>query len=224
MSDADFFMDRVDQEWLRDVLGKIPALIEDLSVTLTRQARVQRGQLGKPPKGKRDGSLPLHLGAADVATRLHNCLATWVRTVCEQRAIDYDGTADIAGLARWLRANLIPLALTEGSGEAADDIAGHVDACRRMIDLPPEDEIIIDEQRLAAANRQVLTAGQIERVAVKLGAWGEGLTKRRVETLVKAKKIKPAAVDGPTSFYQLGEVLDAHRRHARNPGTPRSQA
>lgn len=68
----------------------------------------------------------------------------------------------------------------------------------------------------------VLTAGQIEKVARRLGEVGQGLTKRRVETLARHGRIHPAAVDGDTRFYRLGDVLDAHKRHARNPGTPRS--
>ena len=223
MTEADgFYLDRRSQRELVGILGCIPELVEDLSVTLTRQGRISRGDMGKPRRRKRDGTLPLHLGAAEASAELHNCLSTWARAVCEQRALDYDGTNDIVGLARWLRKWIIALAMTEGAEESLLDIRAHVKSCRQVVDLPPEDYVLIDRERVEKANRQVLTAGQIEKVARRLGEVGQGLTKRRVETLARHGRIHPAAVDGDTRFYRLGDVLDAHKRHARNPGTPRS--
>lgn len=223
MSETDgFYLDRRGQRELVSILVGIPALVEDLSVTLTRQGRISRGDMGKPRRRKRDGTLPLHLGAAEASAELHNCLSTWARAVCEQRALDYDGNDDIIGLARWLRRWVIALAMTEGAEESLPDIKAHVGDCRRIVDLPPEDYVLIDRERVEKANRQVLTAGQVEKVARRLGEVGQGLTKRRVETLARHSRIHPAAVDGDTRFYRLGDVLDAHKRHARNPGTPRS--
>lgn len=223
MSEADgFYLDRRGQHELVNLLAGIPTLVEDLSVTLTRQARITRGDLGKTHRRKRDSTLPLHLGAAQASAELHNCLSTWARAVCEQRALDYDGTNDVIGLAKWLRKWVIALAMTEGAEESLPDIKAHVKACLQVMDIPPDDDVVIDEARVNAANRQVLTAGQIEKVARRLGDVGQGLTKGRVETLAKHGKVKPAGIDGKTRFYRLGDVLDAHKRHARNPGTPRS--
>lgn len=223
MSETDgFYLDRRGQHELVGILVCIPELVEDLSVTLTGQARISRGDMGKPRRRKRDSALPLHLGAAEASAALHNCLSTWARAVCEQRALDYDGTDDIVGLARWLRKWVIALAMTEGAEESLPDIRAHIKACLRVVDIPLDDYVLVDRARVDAANRQVLTAGQVEKVARRLGEVGQGLTKRRVETLAKQGRIHPAAVDGETRFYRLGDVLDAHKRHARNPGTPRS--
>lgn len=215
-----FYLDRRGQRELVAILGGVPSLAEDLVVTLTKQSRTARRGLGSRPR-KRESELPLHLGAAHESAELHNCLTTWVRAVCEQRALDYDGTDDVIGLARWLRRWIIALAMTEGAAEALPEIKDHVAACRRITDIPPEDEVVIDPDRLRRANRQILTAGQVEKIAGQLGEVGAGLTKGRVETLAKRKHIDPAAVDGKTRFFRLGDVLAAHLRHARNPGTPR---
>ena len=127
MSETDgFYLDRRGQRELVSILVGIPALVEDLSVTLTRQGRISRGDMGKPRRRKRDGTLPLHLGAAEASAELHNCLSTWARAVCEQRALDYDGNDDIIGLARWLRRWVIALAMTEGAEESLPDIKAHV--------------------------------------------------------------------------------------------------
>lgn len=215
MSVADaYFLDRGSQIKLRDELASIPRMIGELSITLTRQARVQRPGLSKSRRRKPESQVPIHLGAEEAAQKLHNCLSTWVRLVCEQRAIVWDKGNDIITLAKWLRINMIALALTEGSEEAYEDIKAATDECWRQIDIPADDDIMIDRARVHEANRVVVTAGQVEKLANKMGAIGKGLNKRRVETLAARRKnpLRPCAVDGDTKFFRLGDVLDAHHR------------
>lgn len=208
----DFFLDRKGQARLQDQLADIPELVEELSITVTRQARVQRPGLGNPRRRRPESQVPFHIGAANATDELHNCLSTWVRLVCEQRAIIYRESNDMVTLAKWLRKNMIALALTEGAEESCDDICYFIGECRKMIDLPPEDEIVIDRGRVSEANRVVVTAGQVEKLANKMGAIGKGLNKRRVETLTRNRKLRPCAVDGDVKFFRLGDVLDAHHR------------
>ncbi|OCB10059.1 hypothetical protein A5717_23530 [Mycolicibacterium porcinum] len=87
---------------------------------------------------------------------------------------------------------MIQLALPEGSEEAYIDIRDRIDECQRQVDLPSDDEVHIDQTRIREANRQVLTDGQVEKIAQRLGALGEGLNKRRVGTLVRQRKRGPA--------------------------------
>lgn len=210
----DFFMPRQDQHKLREELASIPRMIGELSVTLTRQARIQRPGLSMSRRPKPESQVPIHIGAHNAADVLHNCLGTWVRLVCEQRAIVWDKGNDIITLAKWLRVNMIALALTEGSEEAYEDIKAAVDECWRQIDIPADDDIVIDRGRVHEANRLVVTAGQVEKLANKMGAIGKGLNKRRVETLAARRKnpLRPCAVDGDVKFFRLGDVLDAHHR------------
>ncbi|SKY30628.1 Uncharacterised protein [Mycobacteroides abscessus subsp. massiliense] len=210
----DFFMPRQDQIKLREELASIPRMIGELSVTLTRQARIQRPGLSMSRRPKPESQVPIHIGAHNAADLLHNCLGTWVRLVCEQRAIVWDKGNDIITLAKWLRVNMIALALTEGSEEAYEDIKAAIDECWRQIDIPADDDIVIDRGRVHEANRLVVTAGQVEKLANKMGAIGKGLNKRRVETLAARRKnpLRPCAVDGDVKFFRLGDVLDAHHR------------
>ncbi|WP_236747137.1 hypothetical protein [Mycobacteroides abscessus] len=207
-------MPRQDQIKLREELASIPRMIGELSVTLTRQARIQRPGLSMSRRPKPESQVPIHIGAHNAADLLHNCLGTWVRLVCEQRAIVWDKGNDIITLAKWLRVNMIALALTEGSEEAYEDIKAAIDECWRQIDIPADDDIVIDRGRVHEANRLVVTAGQVEKLANKMGAIGKGLNKRRVETLAARRKnpLRPCAVDGDVKFFRLGDVLDAHHR------------
>lgn len=209
-----FFLDKSSQHKLREELASIPRMIGELSVTLTRQARIQRPGLSMSRRPKPESQVPIHIGAHNAADLLHNCLGTWVRLVCEQRAIVWDKGNDIITLAKWLRVNMIALALTEGSEEAYEDIKAAVDECWRQIDIPADDDIVIDRGRVHEANRLVVTAGQVEKLANKMGAIGKGLNKRRVETLAARRKnpLRPCAVDGDVKFFRLGDVLDAHHR------------
>lgn len=221
MTDADhFYMPRNEQSTLCDKLSQIPSLAEDLAITLTRQSAITKRGLGSPRRPKRmESRLPFHIGAADVEWELHNTLATWVRATCESRGIDYTGTDSLISLSAWLTRNIVALAMTEGSKDAYTDIWDAIDRCRRMVDLPPDDEVVIDRARIEKANRQILTAGQIEKIAPKLGDLGKGLNKRRVETLNYNKALWPCVslIKGDPKFYRLGDVLDAHHRHARKP-------
>ncbi|TDZ92123.1 hypothetical protein [Mycobacteroides salmoniphilum] len=215
MSVADsFYLPKSEQLKLRDELASIPRMIGELSITLTRQARVQRPGLSMSRRPKPESQVPIHLGAHNAADKLHNCLGTWVRLVCEQRAILWDKGNDIITLAKWLRINMTALALTEGGEEAYDDIKAAIDECWREIDIPADDDIVIDRGRVHEANRVIVTAGQVEKLANKMGAIGKGLNKKRVETLAARRKnpLRPCAVDGETKFFRLGDVLDAHHR------------
>ena len=156
----DFYLDRRGQRELKAKLDQIPGLVEDLSITITRQARVAPRNSMKLHRHKPESKVPFHIAAADAADNLHNCLVTWVRFTCENRQVHYNSREDALTLARWLSRNIIGLALCEGSEDSYADIAHHIDECRRQIDLPPDDDIIdIDRTRMEQANRQIVTAG-----------------------------------------------------------------
>jgi hypothetical protein len=208
----DFYLQRPEQQKLRDKLHTIPALMEDLAVTITRQAHIEKRGLDNIRRPRPESRMPYHIGAAHASDELHNCLTTWVRFTCEHRQFNYRDHADTITLARWLARNIIPLALTPGSEESADDIIAHIDACRECVDLPPEDTIVINPSRIDAANRVIVTAGQTAKLAHKLGDFGKKLNEVRVHSLNRGGHLRPIEVDEQTGtkFYRLGDILHAH--------------
>lgn len=215
----DFFLERKDQRDLVDMLASIPRLAEDLAVTECRQDRISKPGGGRIRRGKPESSLPFHVGAASAAWDLHSALSSTVRLVCEQRALPQaQWPADsVVTLAAWLRANIVALALTEGAWDAYLEIEDAVMECRRVIDLPPEDEITVSREQVNAAIRQVVTVSTIATVADKLGELGNGLTPERMRTLCRRGVLAHSSVDprSGTKFYALGDVLDAHHAYPR---------
>ena len=214
----DFYLPRAEQKQLRDDLNIIPGLVEDLSITITRQARVTRPGLGHLRKQKPGSRLPFHLAAADAATELRNCLHGWVHHVSTQRQTPYTGRRDTLTLANWLNRNLTILALTPDTETAYKDIHARITHCWQLIDLPPEDEIHFDQKRITAANRSVVTLSTIDTIAARLGPMGTGLNRDRLRFLAKHGELKPSShdTDTGTNFYRLGDVLHAHHKRKQN--------
>lgn len=213
MSVADsFYLNKRDQAKLRDELATISGLVENLSVTITRQARIQKANLGRPKRQRPGPRPPVHFGAWTAADDLHNALTTWVRLVCEQRCIYYRESNDMLTLARWLRKNMVALALTEGAGEAYEDLSPKIAECWRHVDLPPDDQIMIDHVRVDEAAGSVVTLDTITAVANRIGPMAKGLNRDRLRYLIKGGKVRARGQDPDTGtkFYRLGDVMHAH--------------
>lgn len=213
-TDADhWFVTRAELSTLIDALRTIPALIEDLAVTIGRESRTRPG-LDELARTAPKSTPPIDLEAWTAGEELRNIMTGWVRLVCETRGLDIPAVNSTVAAARWLHQQAIPFAMTEGSDTAWWDIVSAIDECKRLIDLPTTADVVIDPDRLKSANNSVLTAYEVEKVAAKLGELGKGLNRDRVRYLAK-KGLKSCGIDGDTSFYRLGDVLAAHQKHGR---------
>ena len=85
----DGFLDRRARKRLRIKLAAVPRLTEDVLDVMCRQSGRTQSNLGLSRPRKRDGQLPLHLGAADAFTKLRNSLILAVRHTCEDRGLDF---------------------------------------------------------------------------------------------------------------------------------------
>ncbi|MCM6778053.1 hypothetical protein NDR87_30840 [Nocardia sp. CDC159] len=120
---------------LRDRLETAAWLATELDVTLARQDR-----MGGPGNMARRGAempLPLHLAASEAGWVLRNTVTAWARDVCETRDIEYPDAAGTADVARWLARNAVSIALSEGAGQAFEEIDAAVKSAQRVIDRPP---------------------------------------------------------------------------------------
>lgn len=231
------FMSREDQRALVGLLREIPGLVEDLAITLTRQDCIGKGGM-RVATGGDEQPLPLNMGASTAADELYDELAFWVRRVCVSRLLEFIPVGSVpvgfvgplrpgewrltpgyrpgtVSLARWLDRMVAGLAMTPGSDLALPNIKRAMHTARRAMDLPDEDEIVVDEAKHAEARELELNATGIAVMARELGAEYAGLSANRVETLRKAGAIHAVrcVVATKAHIFRLGDVLDAHLAH-----------
>lgn len=130
---------------LRQDLSSVPALVEDLLTTITRQDVL--GASG----GRRaaETAIPWKDHATQVLWVLNSAMTGWVRVLLEHNnlrseVVDraYDGQAThhrvTISASRWLLAHITSLSLHEGAGEAVDEIGDAVQRAYQAIDRPPD--------------------------------------------------------------------------------------
>lgn len=212
VDDAHLYIDRDIARELAGTLGAIPDLAEDLSDARTRQTRFGNVDY-RTRNGAREQRLPFNPAAARVEDELQAVLVSWVRLVCEQRAIDYSGAASIAGMAEWLQRNIVAFAMTEGVEQAPAEIAAAVTAAEAVV-CPPAQVAAADSDLVVKARAVRLNVSGICKLAQRLGEGYQNLNARRMRTLREAGLIAP--VPGPWApewpeLFVVGQVLDAHR-------------
>ena len=240
MDDDHLLIPRFVLKSLSETLRQIPGLAVDLELLTTRQATIGCSSIGGGSRRDRVYPLPYSERGSEAMEVLHNTLGTWVRHVCEYRAVEYLPVGYThrhgefvgplrehqrrlppgynidtpAALSRWLDRNLIALAMTEGCEEAPDEIGHAVKFALRALDRRPERINYVDPTRVAEAERDareaLLPAAGIEALAKQLGAPYDKLTARRVYTLRNAGKITKQPVDVGEDVFRCGDVLDAH--------------
>ncbi|MFF0546931.1 hypothetical protein ACFYTF_29250 [Nocardia thailandica] len=212
MTDHHLFITDDERLEIIDALREVPDLIERLALAIVRGDR--HGLTDATTRRAPQSTPPIDYAAQALAEEVHAELTGWVRVVCEERALRTPPLYSIIEAARWLDLNATALAMSEAAPEAHRAICAVV---RRLQQRLRRDDGGLTEADIEAANRQVLTSYQVDRIVPLLGHLGEGLNRRRVELLSKAGVLRPASVDRDTGtrFFRLGAILKAHAAHPR---------
>lgn len=122
-------------ETLRIALRALPSLIEDLTITLTRQARI----------GDRNGApsttqpLPYHPAASTTLQTIHHNLTHWATQVATNRGVRIDADlTDPTATSQWLLRWAGAAAQHPAAAELHNNIHAMTRAARRTIDLAAE--------------------------------------------------------------------------------------
>lgn len=127
---------------LSRALGDVPALVDELEVTITKQRAL-------PTEGGSAASetaLPWHEKAADARRALHGLLAMWSR-FCEEEHVRHSSPRvrpldehddNLVALSRWLLWRVDGLTLHDIGPEAVEEITDAVAECHRIIDRRPD--------------------------------------------------------------------------------------
>ncbi|UJD21091.1 helix-turn-helix DNA binding domain protein [Gordonia phage Pickett] len=154
---------------------------------------------------------PYNIGAQGLLDELCTAIEKTVRLICEHRNTEPDRMG-VAASAAWLKRNRIAIAMMPKAGAIHRGLIETIDRCARSAGLI-EHENRISPAMVAEANRQVVTAVQVEKLGWKLGDQAKGLNKNRVDYLRRSGRL--AGTRDPetgTWFYHLGDVLSAHKR------------
>lgn len=119
-------------------LVRIPGLIEDLEVTLTRQARI--GERSGPRSS--EVPLPYHSAASVDLETLRDGLHLWCKTVAEHRGVTVDAELEPVALSKWLLRWAGEVARLDTADELHGDVSAMIRAARRTVDLPPERKFV----------------------------------------------------------------------------------
>lgn len=211
MSDVDgYFMPRADQVALVAILDEVPALVEDLTIAITRQDRLSGGG-PKTRNGSDEQPLPLSVEAMEASDLLTDTLASWVRHTTEQRAMHYTQPCTALHYAAWLKRWHVALAMSPGSDEALDEIRYAVRQARRATDRPRERERLVDPIQIYEAGTALLNATEIAKIAATMGEDYQSLNLKRILRLKNNHHIEPVlqTADG-IDLYRIADVLTAH--------------
>lgn len=218
-TDVDYFyLDRIDQKRLVEILAVVPTLVSGLEVAIMRQERMGTGgpRIGKVERAQ---PLPFNEHASNAATALHAELSTWVRFVCEPRGTrfwpaDYtheygfigplrkherrlpcrsaDYRASTVDLARWLDRNVAALALTPGSEESLSAITRSIKRAFSALRAPKPDHVYTPiSMQVSEARKLELNARAASTMAKTMGDQYSTLTKRRVLYLREIGMLDP---------------------------------
>lgn len=114
------------------ILRTVPALVDDLEVTLSRQARV--GTRNGPRSS--ETPLPFHLSASVDLETLRDGLGMWAGVVATRRGVSLDAPASAVGYAAWLVRWSGEVAQHPDAAELHGDVLAMAEAGRRTVDLP----------------------------------------------------------------------------------------
>jgi hypothetical protein len=106
---------------LEQALAEIPALLDELAVTLTRQDKLGHGEGGNKPTKASEQPLPYGVQASEKLGELRAFLVGWIRDVAETHGHELPAD-DLRAMSRWLLARLDLLA----AHPAADDVYGEI--------------------------------------------------------------------------------------------------
>lgn len=208
MSEPDdgLFITRAELEYLTAKLKLVDHLVMEMAIALSGDAVIEGSAGRSAPRSK--APYPIHLEA--LLGELTNELGTTIRDICETRCLPYEGGQGVSSMSAWLVRYRYALAMSPQAPELFDGLVRIIDRCLRAMNQL-EYEHMISQNRIDAANRQVVTGPQMEKLARKLGDQGKGLTERRVKHL-RDRGLLSGTKDGDTWFYHLGDILAAHER------------
>jgi hypothetical protein len=139
----DAYLCKIYTDDLTRELHTVPALVQELEVTVTRQARITAEKHGGRSAER---PLPWNEHAATAASDLSTTINAWALDTSRLGEDERDPLAehrytDTAAVAAWLARNLRTLRQHEEAGQAHDELTNAIREARRAVDRPLDQEV-----------------------------------------------------------------------------------
>lgn len=188
-------------------LGDVPAIVAELDITLSKQARIGNGA----PGGLARERMPMHEGARLAADYLQNTLTTWARDV-----------SDTAGWV-WVASNLPPsdqsaralLALIDhirrhpAVVELVDEVADAIKQARRVVDRPADRQYLgkcLAEFEGVECTEEIWARPGADEVACKVCGITHEVGERRAWLLNEAKDVICTVKEASSYIGEIGHI------------------
>ncbi|WP_372728959.1 hypothetical protein [Nocardioides sp.] len=186
---AESLLCHADTTALERELGDVAAIVADLDISLSKQARI--GNAGQP--GLARERTPINVGAMMAADVLGNTLTTWARDIGEIRLLGYEDSSRFA--AAFLLNHVPEIRRHPAVVELVDEITDAIRQARRAVDRPA-DRIFVgpcmaenpdDEGRLVTCLEDLYARTNAAEVRCKVCATEHPVAERRAWLLEQAR-------------------------------------
>jgi len=206
---AESLMCHDDTTRLERELGDVAALVGELDITLSKQARI--GVAGAP--GLARERTPINVGAMQAADNLGNVLTTWARDVGQRDDIWARNSASVAS-SYVLLGNIDAIRRHPAVVELVDEISDAIHQARRAVDRPADRvylgqclmETPDDEGRQVTCLNELYARPQAREVQCKVCGVEHEVGERRAWLLQRAQDIILSVKDASLRIGEVGGI------------------
>jgi hypothetical protein len=198
-----------DTSRLERELGDVAAIVGELDITLSKQARI--GVAGAP--GLARERTPINVGAMQAADNLGNVLTTWARDVGRRDDIWARNSASVAS-SYVLLGNIDAIRRHAAVAELVDEISDAIHQARRAVDRPADRvylgqclmETPDDEGRQVTCLNELYARPQAREVQCKVCGVEHEVGERRAWLLQRAQDIILSVKDASLMIGEIGGI------------------
>lgn len=197
--------DRLERE-----LGDVAAIVAELDVTLSKQARI--GTAGV--SGLARERTPINVGAMQAADNLGNVLTTWARDVAEVGFLAQHSTSPARAGARILLNHVTLVRRHPAVNELVDEITDAIHQARRAVDRPADRQYLgqcmaetpDEDGRQVTCLAEIWARPSASEVTCKVCGIEHEVTERRAWLLKRAENMIVTVKDASTYLGEIGDI------------------
>lgn len=190
-------------------LGDVAAIVADLDVSMSKQARIGAGGSG----GLARERSPMNVGAMEAGDNLANVLTTWARDVRPYTVLGNEAMKPAYVASRILLANVDLVRRHPAVNELVDEIHDAVAQARRVVDRPA-DRIYLGQcyvetegpDGMVTCYAELWASPGASEVRCKVCGMTHPVTERRVWLMEKAADMLVSAKDASSYLGEVGGI------------------